>query len=847
MPRSSLQEYRARRDFRRTPEPKGAAPRKTFKNHFVVQRHAARREHYDFRLELNGTLKSWAIPKGPSLNPQDKRLAVQVEDHPVEYANFEGVIPKDQYGAGTVLLWDEGQWLSEDHDPQAAYDKGHIHFSLKGTKLKGSWSLVRMHARSQSDKNWLLIKHSDAYAADLDAEDLDAHSVASLRSLDQIARDKDKTWDSVRNKAVTLKRPELHNKLNKAPDKGRKAALPDYIEPQLATLVDTPPVGNQWLHELKYDGYRILTRINHNDVTLFSRNAKDWSSRFPAVHKAIQNLGLTSAWLDGELCFVKADGSTSFQALQNAIRENNESALVYFIFDLLYLNGKDLSRLALKERKQILAKLLQQAGETGPLRFADHLQDENAGPAFYEQACTHHLEGIISKMAECSHHHGRGRDWLKIKCLQRQEFVIGGYTRPRGTRTGIGALLLGVYDKGQFIYTGKVGTGFSEDSLQKLYDTLKPLTIKRPLYDKGPPRDIARTALWVEAKLVVEIEFSNWTRDGYLRQPSFKGLREDKTAREVVREQTQKQSELSSKPVTKRIPSVAGIALSNPNKTLFPQEGITKLALAQYYEYVAELMLPYVIDRPLTLLRCPDNYSECFFQKHNVETFPMDLKRVTVLEKGNAVPYLTIQSVAGLISLVQMGVLEIHTWGSRADRPDRPDQLIFDIDPQSELPWKTVVGGAQTLHALLDQLGLISFPKATGGKGLHVVVPISRRHTWQEVKRFARAVADTLVHFDSTLYTATVSKQARHGKMYIDYVRNSEGATAIAPYSTRARVGAPIAMPLSWDEVDTLKSPNYFTVNNICTRLQNLKHNPWDGYFSIRQSITRAMRNTLGI
>ena len=840
MAHASLQQYRRKRDFRRTPEPKGAIRGKAFTGRFVVQKHAARQQHYDFRLELGGALKSWAIPKGPSLDPQDKRLAVQVEDHPLEYAQFEGVIPKNQYGAGTVMLWDEGAWAPEDADPQAAYEKGHLHFTLKGEKIKGGWSLVRMHGKDATEKNWLLIKHDDEYAAALGADDLDARSVASHRTLDQIALDNDKVWDVGLERVISAKRVPLR----KIPRKGRKAPLPDFSAPQLATLVGSPPSGDAWLHELKYDGYRILSRVEHDDVVLFSRNAKDWTHRFPAIHRALQNLGLSSAWLDGEVCFVNADGSTSFQALQNALEKSDDKALVYFVFDLLYVNGRDLSQLTLIERKQLLAEIIEGSGDIGPLRFADHLQGQ--GAAFYAQVCGHDLEGVISKRADRQYRAGRSREWRKVKCLQRQEFVIGGYTRPHGARTGFAALLLGVYENNRFIYTGKVGSGFNEESLQGLHLSLEKLRVDRSPYDlygNGPPKDIARTAVWVAPRLVAEIEFREWTRDGYLRQPVFKGLREDKEPTKIQRELPQP----SAPPSIQRTPSIAGVSLSNPNKPLYPQEGITKLELARYYDYVAEWMLPYVIDRPLTLLRCPDGYTqECFFQKHDVEASTA-LGRVTILEKANRMQYLTIHSREGLIALAQMGVLEIHTWGARADRPERPDLLVFDIDPHEQLPWNTVIKGAQTLHALLNELGLVSFAKSTGGKGLHVVAPITRRHTWPEVKTFAKAVADALVRFDHSIYTTRISKEARRGKMYIDYVRNSEGATAVAPYSTRARAGAPVAVPLSWEEVDKLPSPNYFTMRNIHSRLEHLKRDPWEGFFSTQQSITKSMKKILGI
>ena len=840
MAQEALRQYRARRDFRRTPEPKGSPFRNKSNGRFVIQKHAARRLHYDFRLELDGTLKSWAIPKGPSFNPQDKRLAVQVEDHPLEYARFEGIVPKNQYGAGTVMLWDTGRWVAEDDNPGAAYDKGHLRFTLKGTKVQGSWSLVRMHGRSGYGKNWLLIKHADAFAADQDAEDLDAHSVASHRTIEQIAADKDKSWDAIHSKSKINKPVKQH----KSPRKGRKAAMPEFLAPQLASLVASPPQGEQWLHEIKYDGYRIMCHLNRGKTIMFSRNSRDWSERFPIIYASVKKLGLSSAWLDGEVCFIKADGRSDFQALQNALKEKKDPALVYFVFDLLYLNGKDLSLLALLERKQILAEILQTAGDIGPVKYADHLSGH--GEEFYRQACEHKLEGIVSKRADRPYREGRSHEWLKIKCLRRQEFVIGGYTQPRGRRSGFGALLLGVFENQRFVYSGKVGTGFNEDSLRHIYSALEKTRVSRSFYDEGPPRDIARGAIWVKPSLVAEIEFKNWTGDGYLRQPSFKGLREDKKAGEVNREGM---SPSDSEPLpTMRRSSVAGVSLSNPEKILYSQHAISKRDLALYYELVAPWMLPYVVHRPLTLVRCPNGYDQpCFFQKHDVDAYPDNLQRVTIQEKGKPEHYLSVQSVAGLISLVQMGVLEIHTWGARIDAPQHPDLLVFDIDPQEQLPWETVVGGAQTLHTLLGELSLVSFVKSTGGKGLHVVVPITRRHSWNEIKTFAKAVAGLLVQFDASLYTAKIAKHAREGKMYIDYVRNSEGATAIAPYSTRARQGAPVAVPLSWDELDEGITSNYFTVKNIRHRLTHLKTDPWEGFFSVRQSITKSMRKTLGL
>ncbi|SCZ58134.1 DNA ligase D [Thiohalomonas denitrificans] len=835
----ALEKYRHKRNFERTPEPGGEEAASAGEAPlFVVQKHAARRLHYDFRLQVGVVMKSWAVPKGPSPNPDDRRLAVETEDHPLDYGDFEGVIPEGEYGAGAVMLWDRGRWQPEG-DAETAWRRGHLSFRLEGEKLRGRWSLVRTGGKES--RNWLLIKSDDDEAGSHWSKAEENRSVVSGRSLEQIAESRDHLWHSESGGEALL--PEIE---------GRPEPLPATMEAQLARLTDTPPEGEQWLHEIKFDGYRILARLDAGKVRLISRNGKDWTDKFGPIARALADLPIQNAWLDGEICTLLPDGRTSFQGLQEALSRGHEEELVYFVFDLLYLDGLDLRDRALEKRKLDLNRLLDRVGSgASPLRYADHITGH--GTIFHEQACSHGLEGTLAKRVDAPYRGGRGGNWRKIKCLLRQEFVVGGYTDPAGGRKGLGALLLGVYENGALRYVGRVGTGFTEAILQDLHERLRPLEQADPPFTTGLPRS-SRSVHWVRPELIAEVQFAEWTREGILRTPSYQGLREDKPPTEVRREATERLTPSSTASAREEAPPrllndrIDGLKLSSPDKVLYPEQGLTKRDLAHYYQAVSDRILPWLAGRPLTLLRCPEgHHKECFFQKHAEGTIPKAIRRVMIPEKTGKEAYLFVDDLEGLIGLVQMGVLEIHTWGARTDRTEAPDRVIFDLDPDAGLDWGAVVDAALAVRSRLRELGLESFLTTTGGKGLHVVMPLMRRHGWKEVKAFAKAVAEDLVNDAPRRYTASPSKRARQGKLFIDYLRNSRGATAITPYGTRARAGAPVATPIAWDELTLDLRADQWNVHNISERLTNLEEDPWKTYRSVHQSITVAVRRQLGL
>ena len=811
-----LDDYRRKRDFKRTPEPRGKAARQAGFQ-YVIQKHDARRLHYDFRLELDGVLKSWAVPKGPSLNPRDKRLAVHVEDHPIEYGRFEGNIPKPEYGAGAVIVWDRGQWIPEG-DARAEYRRGHLHFRLEGEKLRGEWKLVRTNAKSNGKDQWLLLKVDDAYASDIDIVETLPHSVDSGRSIDDV-------------------------RVNRA-RRAKSAALPRQLRPQLATLVERVPTSAEWWHEIKYDGYRVLCHVEQRQARLWSRNGKDMTNKMASLARAVERLpGIEDGWLDGEVVALQSDGRTSFSALQAALSEGRDRDLVYYLFDLPYFNGADLTQEPLRARKAKLAMLLR-ARTTGPLRYSDHLTGD--GPTFHRQACEFGLEGVVSKRADSPYRGTRSGDWVKAKCRLRQEFVVGGYSEPGGTRAGLGALLLGVYADGALRYCGRVGTGFNDKTLRILRRRLDALTIDTAPFAAPLPADAKRGRVhWVKPQTVVEVEFTGWTDDDQVRQGSFQGVREDKMPRDVVRERPTL-PDLAPPAIdsgARRAPK-----LSHAEKVLYPEDGLTKQDLARYYEAVVDWFLPEVRDRPLTLLRCPNGYSkECFFQKHAGDGTPAVVRRIPIREDDGVEDYLAVDSLEGVWALVQLGVLEMHVWGARRDQPDFPDRLVFDLDPDPSVPWADVVAAALLTRARLEDLGLVSFARTTGGKGLHVVVPLVRRHDWAVAKRFAKALAEDLVRQHPQRYTARLPLAARRGKIFIDYLRNGRGATAIASYSTRARRHASVAMPLRWDEITPTLDPSAYTLLTVPGRLAKRRRDPWADLSDVRQSLTRRAQRELGM
>jgi bifunctional non-homologous end joining protein LigD len=858
----ALEDYKRKRDFRRTPEPAGAAaphPKAGNELSFVIQKHAARRLHYDFRLELDGVLKSWAVPKGPSLDPGEKRLAVHVEDHPLDYGQFEGVIPEGEYGGGTVLLWDRGTWIPLERDPEAAYRKGSLKFILNGAKLHGKWALVRMGGKAATEprENWLLIKERDEEAMPQSGDAIVSEnplSVATGRSLDAIAADRDWVWHSKQGNGDSAPTPTKRR--NPANISGaRRGAMPKELKSQLATPVDKAPEGSEWLHEIKYDGYRLLARVEGGKVRLITRGGLDWTTKFPALARRLGELGLDSALIDGELVHLEPDGTTSFSGLQDAISSGRTDALNFFAFDLLYRDGWDLTGAALEDRKAALAEIIPPEAQ-GMLRYSDHQIDR--GPDVLRQASRLGLEGIVSKRRTDPYRPGRNRSWLKVKCRNREEFVIVGFTDPDGGREGFGALLAGYYDpEGNLRYSGRVGTGFNAASLIELRQRLEALTRSDPpvVLPKGvSPKGVH----WVEPRLVAEVEFADWTADAIRRQASFQGLREDKDAREVVYERQSRTAAAPSAALKKTAaqPKQAGpkeaepaqpqrardgslmfegVRLTHPDRVLYSGTTLTKLDIARYYAAVSDWALPHLSHRILTLVRSPAAGQKTFYQKHIDAGAPAAIKRLELGEEAGPESYPYIEDSPGLIGLVQMGVLEIHPWGSRIEKLEMPDRATFDLDPDEDLR-----------EALL-RVGLKSFAKTTGGKGLHVVVPLTPRLGWDEVKAFAKWVADSFVTQRPEDFTANMAKKARQGRIYIDYLRNGRGATAVAAYSPRARPGAPVSTPLSWEEVENGIRPGGLTVETVPNRVAGLASDPWAEMGAVRQSIGAAVRRQIGI
>jgi bifunctional non-homologous end joining protein LigD len=740
---AGLKTYQAKRKFGVTAEPKGKVARRQ-RHAFVIQKHAARRLHYDLRLELDGVMKSWAVTRGPSLVSGEKRLAVQVEDHPIDYNKFEGAIPKGEYGGGTVMVWDRGSWQPQE-DPHKGLRKGHLSFTLDGEKLHGLWHLVRMHRRrGERRDNWLLIKAHDEAAREAGAKDVleqKSRSVVSGRSMDEIAKGAPKkTAKETASKkaekraqataAAILRRTKkfmsAKDKTPKDNSPARHAALPAFVAPCLATLADKVPQSDNWIHEIKFDGYRLQARLDNGKVKLLTRRGLDWTRKFPAIAEAIATLPAKAALIDGELAVEGDDGVSSFSLLQQDLKDGRHDRMVLYAFDLLHLDGSDLKPQPLHARKQALARLLAKARQGGPLRLSESLTEP--GPTLLKHACRMGLEGIVSKLADAAYHSGRGRDWIKTKCSDRQELVVAGFAPSSADAHAVGALVLGYYDGGKLRYAGRTGTGFSHTSARELYRKLKVLKRATSALRPMPKEERgARAPIWVSPELVAEVDFHGWTHGDRVRQASFQGLREDKPARQVVREVKAIAAKAQapakrSPPVRNAKAIVGGVTLSHPDRVYWQDAGVSKRNLAEFYAQIWQWMRPHVVGRPIALLRCPEGAAgQCFFQKHAAAGIATEHLHL-IPEKGDKI--ISIDDLAGLISLVQAGVLEIHTRGTTADNRERADRLVFDLDPGPGTGWKDVVSAAREVRERLARLKLKSFVKTSGGKGLHVVLPV---------------------------------------------------------------------------------------------------------------------------
>ncbi len=822
--RGKLAEYNAKRDFKRTREPKGEVAKGRGKAlSFLVQKHAARRLHYDLRLEWDGVLLSWAVTRGPSDAPSEKRLAVRTEDHPLSYGDFEGTIPQGEYGGGTVMMWDQGSW-EPLHDPAEGLKSGMLHFVVHGQRMKGGWALIRMPPRGRERReNWLLVKERDDHATEDPSHLTDAFvdSVATGRSMDQIAADQaSPVWQSNRAKGAPAPAPK------------RTGTRPKFRKPQLATLVDTAPQGDDWLHEAKFDGYRCLVALGRGGDRYYTRSGLDWTDKFAALAGAFDDLPCKSALIDGEVMARWRTGGSSFNALQVALKDG--APLVLYAFDLLSLDGKDLARLPQSERTGRLEHLLE-GRENDALRLSQSVVGH--GPEAYEHACKAGGEGIISKRVDAAYVSARTRAWVKVKCTKRQEFVVGGWSPSDKKGRPFASLLLGQFVDGELRYRGRVGAGFDQRTLETLAGQLKDLAQAKSPFAKVPRE--ARRARWVKPRLVVEVDFTEITDDGNIRHGVFLGLREDKAAETVAPERAEKMAARKKG----SDPEVAGIRISNRDREMFPGAGVTKLDVARYYAQAGERMLEIAGRRPVSLVRCPGGIdAQCFFQKHANQGFPKQLKEVDVEEKdGSVQPYLYATTPAALVAAAQMGTIEFHIWGSHIDKLDRPDRLVFDLDPDEGLGFGTTRAAAVEVRDLLAGIGLASTPILTGGKGVHVVMPLRRTISWETLKQFARAFATLLAQAHPDRYVATMSKAKRKGRVFIDYLRNERGSTAIAPYSVRARKGATIAAPVTWDELAALDAANLFTIRNIGERLAK----PCPAATLAPQSITKATVDAL--
>ena len=816
-----IETYNKKRDFTKTAEPKGRKL-KGKGDSFVVQKHDASRLHWDFRLELDGVLKSWAVPKGPSVDPDEKRLAMRVEDHPLDYGGFEGTIPKGEYGGGTVMLWDRGRWIPEPgKDPKKTIEEGHLHFTLEGERMKGEWVMFRLKGREgERGEPWMLKKVDDEYAEEGGGDALvETHvtSVTTGRTMAEIASGRD-VWRSKKGGRTT-----------------RRAGVkpPPFRAPQLATLVDAVPTGNEWIHEYKYDGYRLLIATGEGAATAWTRNGKDWSDKFRGIIRAAARLP-AGCLIDGEAVAINDKGKPDFQLLQSTLKEQEGADLAFYAFDLLVDQGKDITKFPNLERKEHLAALLKGVGS--PIIYGDHVVGK--GEALFDAICAEGGEGIISKRADAPYRGARGRNWLKVKCIQRQEFILVGWSES-DKRRGFRSLLLGLREGRALRYAGKVGTGFDTKMIESLMERMASLKVGKAALDV--PRSEQKGAHWLKPELVAEIAFTEFTTDGILRHPSFIALREDKSAREVVREKPV-QLRKSEKKDERATADAFGVKISNPDRVIYPGDNLTKGDLADYYAAIEALMMVDTARRPISLVRCPQGRAKhCFFQKHDSGTMGEAVKHVPIKEKdGEVQDYLYVEDAKGLLTCVQMGTIEFHGWGSRVDKIEKPDRMVFDLDPDVGLDFADVRTAAQELRALLSDVGLESFPLLTGGKGIHVVVPLDRSVAWSKVKDFAERFARAAAESEPERFTANIRKAQRKGRIFLDWLRNQRGATAVMPFSARAREGAPVAAPIAWDELENMPGGNSFTIRDADLLLDRARSKALAGWGVAKQALPDA-------
>lgn len=811
-----LAEYNRKRDFKKTPEPSGAPAGKRASsetgNRFIVQKHEATRLHWDFRLEAGGVLKSWAVTKGPSPDPDIKRLAVRTEDHPMSYAEFEGSIPKGEYGGGTVMLWDKGTWAPVEGKSWKDIEKGHLHFTLDGERMKGEWLLVRMKPRKgEKRENWLLRKIDDEFAAEGDGlVEQGLTSVLTGRAMAEIAADKagERSLKGKKGKAFAkaMAEADAHNAKKAKPEPKRKAAggkPPSFRQPQLATLVDRVPTGNGWMHEIKFDGYRALVAAAGGEVRVYTRSGKNWSDKFTPLIEAIAGLHLPPCLIDGEIVAYDKEGNPDFSSLQQVLKRGHGSQkasdkLSFHAFDLLEIEGETLASLPNIERKERLEALLKHAEP--PIYVADHVI--GAGEKLYRAMCDAGQEGIISKAVDAPYRGARTRNWVKVKCTRRQEFVVIGWKKSSARGRPFSSLLLAQHEGGELVYKGNVGTGFNQDALADLAAKMARLERKTPPAEVDRPS--ARGVTWLSPKLVAEIAFSEFTADGNVRHGSFLGLRSDKEAADVTPEKPAKAPEKVED----------AVKISNRDRVIFPDAGCTKGDLADYYESIAPLMLPFAAQRPISLVRCPQGRAKkCFFQKHDSGSFGAHVHHVPIREKGGGTEdYLYIEDAAGLLACVQMGTIEFHGWDARSSDVEKPDRMVFDLDPDEGLDFEDVKQAAKDIRKKLADIGLTSFAMLSGGKGVHVIVPLTAGHSWDAHKDFSKRFAEALAMAEPERFTATMSKAKRKGKIFIDYLRNQRGSTAVVPYSARAREGAPVAVPIAWGELKGFDDAHPFSI-----------------------------------